>query len=372
MMNFRGGYPALNWLVKKAPNAAFAIFQHMNDSTSYIMDEGQPDTHLNLREASSDDAESFEIFTDDADEVPEISEAPITSATLSNGAGGPDEVNPEMLHEIQPSINAIFADLSRVRFTLRIDGTMHRVDGLGQLPVFRGTRAQLAGMEFDCAVNAPVTQVGGTMLFFTDQDGRKKQPSYTAKKPRGGKRPIRTADCAAAYLALCGAVPIPLNAVSLLRPLSGEPALMPMFLPLPQKPSSELNKSGRFGVIEGRLLLQSLGVDGAVSFAELPFTATKCPPAIARNARFIGGITALKETRSTPAINEKFEKEQPDISVISRIALEEVHARGTLTDIGIRLGYKKGYADRAGGKAITAAGYELIAANENKIQKLAA
>lgn len=373
MTKFRGGLPALKWLAKKDAVAALAVLKHLQANDNQRIHQDKKDTWLDPRDQSSDDSEAFEIYSDDDESgVMEIGEAPISSNAMSSQTqAGPDELHGEMLHEVQPSINVMLADLLRVRVTRMADGVVHRVDGLATSPVFNGDRAYLAGMDFTFQENAPVRQVGGTMLYFTDLEGRKKETAITVNKPRGGKRPIRTAQQAASYLSQPEAAQSPLQASSYLRPLSGEAALMPMMNALPQVVPSLHNKRGRYGVHEARILLQSMGIDGAVSFSDLPVTATKCPTAIARNARFMGGITALKETKSNPVYG-KWEPEQPDISDASRVVLDELQARGTLTDIGLRLGYKGGYADRAGGKAVMTAGKELIAANENKIQKIAA
>lgn len=373
MSKFRGGLPALTWLVKKDAVAALAVLKHLQANDNQQIQPKKQDDWLDPRDHSSDDAEAFEIYSDaDENGVMEIGDAPISSQTMtSQPQSGPDEIHGEMLHEVQPSINTMLADLLRVRVTRMASGVVHRVDGMATRPVFNGDRVYLAGMEFTFQENAPVRQVGGTMTYFTDLDGRRKEASIAVNKPRGGKRPMRTAQQAADYLSLPGAIQSPLNASSYLRPLSGETAILPMLNPLPQVAQSLHNKHGRYGAHEARMLLQSMGIDGAVSFSNLPVSATKCPVAIARNARFMGGITALKETRNNPVYG-KWEPETPDISDTSLIVLDELQARGTLTDIGLCLGYQGGYADRAGGKAVMTAGKELIAANENKMQKLAA
>jgi hypothetical protein len=190
------------------------------------------------------------------------------------------------------------------------------------------------------------------LLSYVDDAGCVQRPVLKANKPRGGKRPHR--EDPAGYLALPGAVASPLTATGWHRPLSGEPALAPMYDP-------------QAGVEAARAFLREHGVDGSVSFDQLPFPATKLPDAIARNARFIGGMSGRCQTASSATFGNG-EPSEP-ISATAGKVVDEVGSRGTLQSIGIKLGYRGGYADRAGKKALLAAGRELVAANQNGRQE---
>jgi hypothetical protein len=203
------------------------------------------------------------------------------------------------------------------------------------------------------------------MISYTDADGRECRPEIAANKPRGGKKPHRVDP--AGYLALPAVSPSPLEASHYHRPMSGATAINDMYDPLPRQEPSDKDKAGRFGVEEARAVLQALGVDGGVPFDKLPFPAKKLPDTIAKNARFIGGMSGRCQTASAATVG-KWESAEP-ISSKAEIVIEEVASRSTLQKIGIKLGYRGGYADRAGKKALLAAGRELVAANQNGQQK---
>jgi len=148
---------------------------------------------------------------------------------------------------------------------------------------------------------------------------------------------------------LKGAVRSPMHSESYQRPFSGLPALVPMYDP--QK-----------GVESSRAELQRFGVDGSVAFEDLPFPATKYPPAIAKGADFLGGVVQSSGTSSKGALMW----EAPEIKKgEAKRVIEEVAARGTLQSIGEIV---CGNAE-AGKEALLNAARILVAANENKIQK---
>lgn len=147
------------------------------------------------------------------------------------------------------------------------------------------------------------------------------------------------------------------------RPISDEPALPPMYDPLPRAKPSPRDKHGRFGVVEAREVLKTYGVDGSVSFSALPFPAQRFGTVVAKGASFIGGVSRLSGNSSSGAVSwEVPERPKGQIATI----LEEVAAKGTLKSIGVRLGYSKEYADRAGKAALVEAAEWLSAANDNK------
>ncbi|RWO20679.1 hypothetical protein [Mesorhizobium sp.] len=178
--------------------------------------------------------------------------------------------------------------------------------------------------------------------------GRKLQPrdrvTSRTDEPSKNRNP-------ALYVFRTGATtPSPLHAESYQRPFSGEPALAPMYDP-------------QRGVEANRSVLRKYGVDGSVSFEDLPFPATKCPTAIAKGAEFLGGIAQSSGTASSGAIMW----EAPEAKTgEARKVIEEVAAGGNLKEIGLRLGFSEGYADRAAKKLLVEAAEILCAANDNK------
>jgi hypothetical protein len=158
---------------------------------------------------------------------------------------------------------------------------------------------------------------------------------------------------AAGYVALRGAVPSPLHAEPYQRPISTESALVPMYDP-------------QRGVEANRALLRKLGVDGSVPFDRLPFPATKCPTAIAPGAEFMGGVVGLSGNSSSGAILWE-SRDVPKGEV--RSVVEAVASGAALKDIGERMGYGGGYADRAAKKLLVESAEVLRAANDNNRAK---
>lgn len=334
-------HPAMTWLIKNDPDAALAVFHRLRDEYYTHGEESG-------KRQTSDEPDDVEAPTASTEE---ISADNLGAPTDS----GPDELHGEFLHEVKPSISLMLADLLRVRFVRLSDGTFHRVNGLSTVPSFSGNRAIIAGMTFDFSRLLPRGQGGGTMITYTDAGGITKKPEISAEKPRGGKTPYRTPAAVLSYLALKGAVAGPMDADGLRRPIEAAAVYDCKHAPVE-------------GVEAGRELLRSLGIDGSVPFEDLPFSAKRGSDAVAyKGARFIAGVTASKPTSSTPAPAWQI----PDVAPLSPV-LEEVAARGTLASIGIRMGYQGGYADRAGKKALLAAGRVLIADNDNISRKIAA
>lgn len=349
--------PALTWLIKHDPDAALAVFHRLRDEHYSWGPEPQP-TGREPLERNADDVETHDA-----------PEAELTSESMSEPTqDGPDETWPEMLHEVKPDIHAILRSAGGIAWPWC--GVRRKRDGkvrwVGEpwayqyqaRPVSTGRHlVSLGGLTFYTKPNARRGIEGGMLLEYVDDAGCTQRPILKANKPRGGKRPHR--DNPAGYLALPGVVESPLAAAHHHRPFSNEPVLGPMLDP-------------QAGTEEARAILREHGVDGRVPFDRLPFPAKKLPDAIAKNARFIGGMSGRCQTAS-PGTVGRWEPADP-ISAATAGVVEEVAARGTLQSIGIKLGYRGGYADRAGGKALLAAGRALVAANQNLLpeKKIAA
>ncbi|GEM_PF-5372361 len=345
-------HPALSWLIKHDPDAALAVFHRLRDEYySPVFDPPTPG--YDPRCVNTDDVETHHVAT-----------AEVTSETMSEAThDGPDEIWPEMLHEIKPDIHEMLRSAGGVAWPwcgvrVKKDG---KITWRGEpwayqytaRPAVTGENViSLKGLTFYTQPDARAGFEGGMLLSYVDDAGRTDRPDLKATKPRGGKRPHR--EDPAGYLALPGAVASPLTADGLHRPLSGEPALIPMFDP-------------QAGTQEARAILRKHGIDGSVPFHCLPVAAKKLPNAIAKNARFMGGMSGRCQTAS-PATVGNWEPPEP-ISVPSTDVIDEVAARGTLQSIGIRLGYHGGYADRAGKKALLTTGRALVAANQNNQKK---
>lgn len=149
----------------------------------------------------------------------------------------------------------------------------------------------------------------------------------------------------------------PLHAEPLPRNMSGLQALAPMYDPQP-------------GVEANRALLCSFGVDGFVAFEDLPFHATRCPPAIAKGAEFLSGVVGLSGTSSSGAMGPFETSERPKGEAWQ--VVEEVAAGATLKDLGVAYGYAASNASRDGTRVLLDAAKALVAANENNREKKAA
>lgn len=329
--------PALNWLAKRDPDAALAILHRLRDETCHCGVDADV-ANFDPRDRNPDDAE-----THDAPDLP------LTSETMAEPIqDGPDEAHPEMLHEIKPDLHGMLRSAGGV--AMPWCGERWRYKRSGKV-VWRGEPwaylwccephvperhvVTIGGLTFYTRPKARRGHEGGMLLSYVDDGGKVQQPAYKAIKPRGGKRPLR--DNPAGYLALPGATPSPLHAEPYRRPFSGEPTLPPMYDP-------------QSGVEANRAVLRSFGVDGSVPFEDLPFPATRCPTAIAKGAQFIGGISGRSQTASTATIGKVEEQEPLDQKTAT--VVEEVGSRGTLERIGLKLGYRGGYADRAGKREI--------------------
>jgi len=362
--------PAVRWLAKKDPEAALAVLQRIRDETCNYGAEAVP-AYLDPRDRSADDAETHDV----PDKL-------LTSETMTESVSdGPDEVFPEMLHEEQPSERDIGRALGWIEwpFTGRSApiGWCMPCPCCGRIglpepkmnPVaVTGNVIEVGSLTYYALPEARRGKPGGMLLRWVDRGGKIRHPSHKASKPRGGKRPYRLDPWG--YLAVKPTTPAPMDSQPLQPAFSGEPVLMPMYTPLLRKAPDAYDHRGRYGVEEAHADLRAMGIDGSVPFERLPFPATKCPTGIAKDARFIGGISGRSQTASSSVIGKV--EESPKVEARVEGILDEVASRGTLESIGVRLGYRGGYADRAGGKALLEAGKAILAANDNNRQKIAA
>lgn len=355
MENYRGGHPALAWLVKSDPDGALAVL-------ATIRDAGQHHTPESPHHATDgEDAQTHEI--------------PDTALTLEDLAeatqDGPDDLAPERLHEEHPSERELLSALGWIewpsvgrrgngnadpigwaeRAPARNAGAAYScqlADGATLRPTLEPYHtSRLRGLRYYTRAGARRGRDGGMLLDYAVGSGKPMRPRFVAEKPRGGKRLHRTTSGVESYLALHGAVASPMAAIGWQRPFSGRPALQPMYAP-------------QTGVAEARALLVELGVDGSVPCADLARVTRHPVAVIAKGARFISGIVGASETASSPAPTW-----QEPAGTLGDV-LDEVAARGTLQSIGVRLGYRGGYADRAGKRALLAEASRLLAANDNR------
>ncbi|RWA64403.1 hypothetical protein [Mesorhizobium sp.] len=379
---FRGGSPALNWLAKKDPDAALAMFHRLRDEAcGYGAEAGE--AYLDPRDRNPDDAETH-VAPDQ----------PLTNETMAEPVqDGPDEWWPEMLHEIKPDLHEMLRSAGGVAWPW----CGERIKRKGQttwigepwryfycllplLPPDTKHIVELGGLTFYTRATSPTQPTrrgkpGGMLLSYVDDTGTQRRPAYKASKPRGGKRPHR--EDPAGYLALPSTVARPSTVEGLRKSISDEPALMPMLTPQTRREPrwsldihGQVDTLGRYGVAEARSLIEKLGIDGSVPFERLPHAALRCPTVVAKGARFIGGISSHCQTASVATIGKAEEPARLDAH--TEQVLGEVAARGTLESLGNALGYRGGYADRAGKKALLEAGRVLVAVNDNASKKAAA
>ncbi|TIL38541.1 hypothetical protein [Mesorhizobium sp.] len=270
------------------------------------------------------------------DNHPELAE-PVAEAVQSLAASNWDVDAVDNDQEIRPTVGEL------VRASMDDGGEWlaptidHDSDG--------NSHIRLGSLKF---VRGELVEYGRT------KKGRKLQPrdrvTSRTDEPSKNRNPTL-------YVFRTGATtPSPLHAEPYQRPFSGEPALAPMYDP-------------QRGVEANRAILRGLGVDGSVSFEDLPFPATKCPTAIAKGAEFLGGVAQSSGTASSGAIMW----EAPEAKVgEARKVIEEIASGATLKDIGERMGYDGVRVDRMAKAAIIEAARVLVAANDNSRKKNAA
>lgn len=227
------------------------------------------------------------------------------------------------------------------------------------------------------------TRVGG-LLF---RDGKliewgvtaKGRPLKPVERPRAGKggQPTERSEAAIwAYVRTPADTNSPMHAVPYQRPFSGEPAIMDCYEPLPREEPSAKDRSGRFGVEEARAVLQEHGVDGAVSFEDLPVQATMCADGLVPGGQWVGGVKKPKPlgeisaAAGPEALVVRLIETADHLSQLRRLLRE--HAKvldlaitnATAREIGIAMGKAPAYAERAGPLLIDAALDALLELDE--------
>lgn len=193
--------------------------------------------------------------------------------------------------------------------------------------------------------------------------GRALRPVERARGVKGASPKGRTDAAILSYIRIRPGAPSPFAAVSLQRPLSGERAIPDMYKPLP-------------GVEEARTLLREHGVDGSVSFADLPLPALRCPDGLIPGPQWVAGV---KKPKPLGEISAAAGREPEIVRLIEttdylgylHLVLGD-HAKildmaitdATAKDIGIAMGKSRAYAEKVGPLLIDAAIDALIAYDE--------
>ncbi|MQX70075.1 hypothetical protein [Sinorhizobium meliloti] len=265
--------------------------------------------------------------------------APALAAALPKPASNWSADAEDNSQEIRPTEGELMKAASDAFRVYVRNGVRHAGAGLVVKADEDGERITLGSLKF---------RDGRLIEWGSTAKGHKLRPVDRVKAGGGSKtshrNPVR-------YLETKPTTPSPLHATSLPRNISDRPALPPMYDP-------------QAGVEGNRELLRALGVDGSVPFDKLTKSATKCETAVAKGAGFLGGVSRPSGNSSSGAQAwEAPEVRQGEVASV----IEEVAARGTLKSIGLRLGYRETYADRAGKAALIDAAKTLVAANDNKI-----
>ncbi|MDX0014779.1 hypothetical protein [Sinorhizobium meliloti] len=270
------------------------------------------------------------------DSFPEL--APALAAALPKPSSNWSADAEDNSQEIRPAVGELMKAASDAFRVYVRNGVRHVGAGLVVEADEDGERINLGSLKFRDGL---LVEWGSTAK------GHKLRPVDRVKAGSGSNSSHRSPQ---RYLETRATTPSPMQAASFPRNVSDRPVLPPMLDP-------------QAGVEANRELLRSLGVDGSVSFDELPAPATKCETAVAKGAGFLGGISRPSGNSSSGAQAwEAPEVRQGEVASV----VEEVAARGTLKSIGLRLGYAEGYADRAGKAALIEAAKTLAAANDNK------
>lgn len=269
-----------------------------------------------------------------------------------------DDTNEEAAIEIRPSEAELMAGVGRSvigrerwHWTRKMVNTYS--DTLEPSIQYRTNR----NGALEAQIGSFLFRKGELVQWAVTKKGRPLGPVERSRGVRGTAKAERSESGIRSYLALTGAVS-PLAAEPYHRPISDAPALGDCY-----QPSSQASKA--------KAVLKQFGVDGSVSFKDLPFPATRCPTATAKGAFFFGGIKAPKPTASTPAARE------PElISRAEGLSLER-YLRSRLGDhakvldmaithassaqkIGVAMGLSPAYAEKLGGTLIDEAIDALI------------
>lgn len=205
---------------------------------------------------------------------------------------------------------------------------------------------------------------GEMIQWGADHKGRKLEPTERHGEPKGTPAGVRSRASVDAYLEMPGCVgePNPLYQ----RPFSGAAAIDVRYMPRP-------------GVEKGKALLQSLGVDGSIPFAEarqranLP-PAEPCEDYTIYGPQWIGGVPAIKGTgggaTSAPAHRAPVtEREIERVDYLDNLRgklgahagiLDAAITSATAEDIGFKAGYTPTSAKKYGAALIDKAIDALI------------
>lgn len=240
-----------------------------------------------------------------------------------------------------------FVDVEPTRQEIRptigeLMSASHDANGDQLPPIYEtGKRVSIGALRF---LSGRLIEWGHT------KKGKKLKPTDRPRSTESKENKVRSF---AFYLSRRAATSSPMHAEHYHRPMSGEPALAPMYDPLP-------------GVEEARALLVSFGVDGGVRADQLPFGVTFCPTVVAEGAGFLGGVSSPSGNSSSGAVMWELPGEP---SSNATAVIEEVAARGTLKSIGMRLGFTEAAAIAAGKTALVDIAEVLLSvANGKKLR----
>ncbi|MET4687399.1 hypothetical protein [Sinorhizobium fredii] len=264
--------------------------------------------------------------------------APALATALPKPASNWRDDAEDNAQEIRPTVGELLKAASDAFRVYVKNGVRHVGAGLVVEADEDGERIALGSLKF---------RDGRLVEWGSTKKGHKLRPVDRVKAGGGTNSSHRSPK---RYIETKATTPSPLRASSLPRNESDRPVLPPMYDP-------------QAGVEANRELLRRMGVDGSVRFDKLPVPATKCDTAVAKGAGFLGGISRSSGNASSGAQAwEAPEVRQGEVASV----VEEVASRGTLKSIGLRLGFREAYADRAGKAALVDAAKTLAAANDNK------
>lgn len=270
------------------------------------------------------------------DSFPEL--APALAAALPKPASNWRDDAEDNAQEIRPTVGELMKAASDAFRVYVRNGVRHVGAGLVVESDEDGERIALGSLRF---------RDGRLVEWGSTRKGHKLRPVDRVKAGGASNSSHRSPK---RYLETKATTPSPMHAAPLPRNMSDRPVLPPMYDP-------------QAGVEQNRELLRKLGVDGSVPFDKLTKSATKCEAAVAKGAGFLGGVSRPSGNSTSGAQAwEAPEVRQGEVASV----IEEVAARGTLKSIGLRLGYREAYADRAGKAALIDAAKTLAAANDNE------
>lgn len=202
--------------------------------------------------------------------------------------------------------------------------------------------------------------------------GNSLRPVERPRGIKGGSNPARSDSAIWRYLKMPGAVASPLTAKPYSKPLSGEPAIGDFYSPLPREAPSTKDRHGRFGVNEGRAMLQEIGVDGSVPFERLPIPATRCADGLVSGPQWVGGVKKPKPTGEISAAagrEPEFVRQVEILDYVNHLrrhlgrhalVLDMAITDATAKEIGVAMGQGPAYAEKRGPSLIDAAIDALI------------